>query len=483
MGARLVLRHGGAARAVPHRARELRVPTRPRRGVHRGRRRGAVRRVLGPGAGGPAAGGWIGERITGPRRAFVAGGVLIALGHFVLLAPGIGIFWLGLLVIAAGTGLLKPNISTTRGLLYDEDDSRRDGGFSLFYFGINVGAFTAPIICGWIATSYSYRLAFSVAGIGMVLGLVHYAIGRGRLSDTGKAVPRPTTSGQRRTALVGGAGVLLVIAAVFAVAIGLLGFTAAVVSAVVTALVALVAVLAFWALLRRAKASPVRASAPQGLPAAVHRWRRVLRAVVAGGIHHHGVHPGLGAARRGVVHHAHQLAAVHQPRAGGHLRAGVRRAVDVARSPGAHHAHQGGHRHRGRGPELPRAGGPRLRCAGRPVVCARLGAAHLPHPHMGRAVHRAHRAVHHHRDLPARAHGAAAGPVVPGIRPGRGPGRPDGTARGAAGRRGLLPGVRGGGDRHRPGVPRPATPLVGVARAVPLRGADTLDRTGRGAAW
>lgn len=77
-------------------------------------------------------------------------GLLIAAGHFILLVPGLAFFWCGLLVIAAGTGLLKPNISTVLGVLYAEGDPRRDGGLSLFYFGINVGAFTAPLICGWV---------------------------------------------------------------------------------------------------------------------------------------------------------------------------------------------------------------------------------------------------------------------------------------------------------------------------------------------
>jgi len=205
----------------------------------------------------PLLGGWLGDRLIGPRRAFVVGGMLIAIGHFVLLIPGVALFWFGLLVIAAGTGLLKPNISTTLGLLYDDDDPRRDGGFSLFYFGINVGAFAAPIICGWLATTYSYRLAFSVAGIGMVLGLAQYAIARTRLGEVGKAVPQPASADQRRMAFTVGGGALLVIIAVFAVVIGMLGFTAAVVSALVTAMVALVAVAAFWVLLRRVKTSPV----------------------------------------------------------------------------------------------------------------------------------------------------------------------------------------------------------------------------------
>ena len=204
----------------------------------------------------PLVGGWIGDRLVGPRRSLVAGGVLIAMGHFVLLVPGLAFFWLGLLVIAAGTGLLKPNISTVLGLLYDDDDPRRDGGFSLFYLGINLGAFTAPIICGWIANTYSYRLAFSVAGFGMLIGLLQYAIGRRRLGDVGKAVPRAATDHERRVALRVAAGALVAIAVAFAAAIGLFGFTAAVVSAVVTATVALVAIAAFWALLRRTRSAP-----------------------------------------------------------------------------------------------------------------------------------------------------------------------------------------------------------------------------------
>ncbi len=205
----------------------------------------------------PLLGGWIGDRLTGPRRALVAGGIFITLGHFVLLAPGIGFFWLGLLVIAAGTGLLKPNISTVLGLLYDDDDPRRDGGFSLFYFGINLGAFAAPLICGWLATAYSYRLAFSVAGIGMLLGLAQYAVGRRRLGDAGRAVPRPASRPQRRAALVAAAAGLVVISAVFAAVIALAGFTAGAISATVTATVAVVSVAAFWALLRRVRATPV----------------------------------------------------------------------------------------------------------------------------------------------------------------------------------------------------------------------------------
>jgi len=200
--------------------------------------------------GAPLLGGWIGDRLIGPRRALVIGGVLIAIGHFVLLLPGYQIFWIGLLVIAAGTGLLKPNISTVLGLLYAEGDPRRDSGFSLFYFGINVGAFTAPLICGWLATAYSWRLAFAVAGIGMLVGLAQYAVGSKRLGDAGIAVPRPATDAQRRRALLIALGSLAAVTLVFIVAIAAAGFSAGTISASVTLLIVVIAIVAFTALLR-----------------------------------------------------------------------------------------------------------------------------------------------------------------------------------------------------------------------------------------
>lgn len=200
--------------------------------------------------GAPLAGGWIGDRFIGPRRALVIGGVLIAAGHFILLAPGALLFWSGLLVIAAGTGLLKPNISTVLGLLYAEGDPRRDGGFSLFYFGINMGAFTAPIVCGWLATAYSWRLAFAVAGVGMLLGLAQYAVGRRRLGTAGLDVPRPATPRERHRALGFAALSLTVVAALFLATTRLIGFTASTISATVTVVVVGVAVGAFALLLR-----------------------------------------------------------------------------------------------------------------------------------------------------------------------------------------------------------------------------------------
>lgn len=203
----------------------------------------------------PLLGGWIGDRLIGPRRALVIGGLLIAAGHFVLLLPHLLAFWLGLLVIAAGTGLLKPNISTTLGGLYPAGDPRRDSGFSLFYLGINLGAFLAPLICGWLATAVSWRLAFGIAGVGMLAGLAQYALGRRRLGEVGLQVPRALPADERRRALAIAIGISAGVVALFASVTWVLGFSAAVVTATMTVLVLLLAIAAFAFLLTRVNGS------------------------------------------------------------------------------------------------------------------------------------------------------------------------------------------------------------------------------------
>jgi len=203
----------------------------------------------------PLLGGWIGDRLIGPRRALVIGGLLISAGHFVLLAPNVLAFWCGLIVIAAGTGLLKPNISTVLGSLYQPGDPRRDSGFSMFYFGINVGAFIAPLLCGWIATTVSWRLAFGVAGVGMLLGLGQYALGRRRLGDAGIAVPRALPAARRGRALAVAVGLAAAVIALFTGATWIAGFSATVVTATMTVLVLGIAVAAFAVLLTRVNAT------------------------------------------------------------------------------------------------------------------------------------------------------------------------------------------------------------------------------------
>jgi len=130
-------------------------------------------------------GGWIADRLIGQRRAVLYGGIVIASGHFSMAFPSIATFYLGLFLIVIGTGLLKGNVSVIVGRLYAKDDIRRDAGFSIFYMGINTGAFIAPLVCGWLGQKVNWHLGFAAAGIGMVLGVVQYVFGSKHLGDAG----------------------------------------------------------------------------------------------------------------------------------------------------------------------------------------------------------------------------------------------------------------------------------------------------------
>jgi len=130
-------------------------------------------------------GGWVADRLLGQRRSVLVGGVVIALGHFSLAVPTLATFYLGLLLIVTGTGLLKPNISAMVGELYPEGGARRDAGFSIFYMGINLGAFVAPLVCGYLGEKIDWHAGFAAAGVGMVLGLVQYVAGGRWLGSAG----------------------------------------------------------------------------------------------------------------------------------------------------------------------------------------------------------------------------------------------------------------------------------------------------------
>jgi len=135
-------------------------------------------------------GGWVADNIWGQRRAVFVGGCVIAAGHFSLALPALGLpelafFYLGLVLIVIGTGLLKPNISTMIGDLYPEGGARRDAGFSVFYMGINFGAILGPTLCGWLGEGYSWHWGFSLAGFGMLAGLISYRLGIDNLADAG----------------------------------------------------------------------------------------------------------------------------------------------------------------------------------------------------------------------------------------------------------------------------------------------------------
>jgi POT family proton-dependent oligopeptide transporter len=130
-------------------------------------------------------GGWIADRILGAQRAVWYGGLLIAAGHFTLAIPRPDTFFLGLILVASGTGLLKPNVSAMVGELYPEGGARRDAGFSIFYMGINLGAFLGPLVCGRLGEVYNWHYGFGAAGIGMALGLAQYRFLRKNLGNAG----------------------------------------------------------------------------------------------------------------------------------------------------------------------------------------------------------------------------------------------------------------------------------------------------------
>jgi POT family proton-dependent oligopeptide transporter len=126
-------------------------------------------------------GGIVADRLLGQYRTVFIGGLIIAIGHFTLALHSVMFFYLGLTFIALGTGLLKPNVSTLVGSLYAPGDTRRDAGFSIFYMGINTGAFLGPIIAGYLAQRVDWHIGFASAGVGMTLGLIQYVVGRHRL--------------------------------------------------------------------------------------------------------------------------------------------------------------------------------------------------------------------------------------------------------------------------------------------------------------
>ena len=169
-------------------------------------------------------GGFIADNFLGARAAVFWGGIIIACGYFTLAIHSMTAFYTGLVLVACGTGLLKPNISCMVGSLYSREDPRRDAGFSIFYMGINIGAFLAPLLTGWLAQSdafkemlrgwgfdpvRSWHWGFGAAGVGMVIGLVVFLIMKHRLAHVGHApaadVPRPWG---RLFGVLAGAGVL-----------------------------------------------------------------------------------------------------------------------------------------------------------------------------------------------------------------------------------------------------------------------------------
>ena len=132
----------------------------------------------------PVFGGMLADRILGSRKAVTFGAILLVLGHTgMAFESNVQVFYLSLALIISGVGFLKPNISTMVGALYEEGDPRRDPGFTIFYMGINIGAFSASLLCGYLGETYGWSYGFGAAGIGMLIGLLIFLWGQKYLDE------------------------------------------------------------------------------------------------------------------------------------------------------------------------------------------------------------------------------------------------------------------------------------------------------------
>lgn len=166
-------------------------------------------------------GGWVSDRLLGSRKTIFYGGVLIMVGHIVLATPfGAGALFASIAIIVLGTGMLKPNVSEIVGGLYDKKDNRRDAGFSIFVMGINIGSFLAPYIVGTIGQTYNYHLGFSIAAVGMFVGLIQFHFqGKKYLGELGMKPTNPINENEKKQLFKN-----LIIGAIVVVAVFLIAF-------------------------------------------------------------------------------------------------------------------------------------------------------------------------------------------------------------------------------------------------------------------
>jgi POT family proton-dependent oligopeptide transporter len=192
-------------------------------------------------------GGWLADRVLGMERTVFYGGLVVMLGHIALaVLPGLGGVGVGLVLVALGSGALKANASSLLGTLYAKGDVRADGGFTLFYLGINLGAFVGPIVTGLLQTSLGFHFGFGAAAVGMALGLIQYVVFRKNLGTAGRHPTNPLSRSGYPVAV----GVIVAVVVVIAVVLltGLVPL--ANVSTAVTVVLALASIAYFTVMLR-----------------------------------------------------------------------------------------------------------------------------------------------------------------------------------------------------------------------------------------
>ncbi|OBI80073.1 peptide MFS transporter [Mycobacterium sp. E740] len=199
-------------------------------------------------------GGWIADRVLGMERTVFYGGVVVMFGHVALaVLPGLAGVGAGLVLVALGSGALKANASSLLGTLYEKGDPRCDGGFTLFYLGINLGAFTGPLLTGLLQTRLGFHYGFGAAAVGMAIGLAQYVVFRRNLGEHGRRVPNPMPRrGWVRMAAVALAAVVVVVVAFATGAVKLSNL-----SQVTTGVLLVASAAYFTVLLTSSKVAPV----------------------------------------------------------------------------------------------------------------------------------------------------------------------------------------------------------------------------------
>ncbi|GAC41746.1 peptide MFS transporter [Paenibacillus popilliae] len=206
-------------------------------------------------------GGWLADRIFGTSKAIFYGGILIMLGHIVLAVPGnASLFFVSMILIVLGTGLLKSNASSLVGDIYSEQDNRRDAGFSIYYMGINLGGFLSPLVVGTVGMN-NFHLGFALAAIGMFIGLVVFMVTRSKnLGLAGTVVVNPLSPAEKKKVftILGVGVVVLAVLIVAAIAFGVLTFDTFI--KLVGILGLLIPTLYFIVMYRSPKTTPVERS-------------------------------------------------------------------------------------------------------------------------------------------------------------------------------------------------------------------------------
>ncbi len=199
-------------------------------------------------------GGWIADRVLGMERTVFYGGVVVMAGHIALaVLPGLLGVGVGLVLVALGSGALKANASSLLGTLYDKGDARADGGFTLFYLGINLGAFIGPLITGVLQDNIGFHWGFGAAAVGMALGLAQYVVFRRNLGGHGREVPNPLPRSQ--VGKVVGFAVAVILVVTIALVTGLV--TLSNLKWVATGVIAVASIVYFAVMLTNSKVTPI----------------------------------------------------------------------------------------------------------------------------------------------------------------------------------------------------------------------------------